>query len=788
MVPLRTPFYRCPLLLLSLLALALLACPAGAQGIDPEDRPVVEVRVEGLNRVNAQLVRNQLRQKAGEPYDAATVEQDIVRITYLGRFSRVTAEVAEAADQAGVILTYRVVEHPLLRGVTIAGAKAVDEIKVRDLLVLRTGDPVDPFLLERGKKQIVAEYQDKGYFTAHVRVDEDKLRDEQLLDVTIVEGPRVKVRAVEFEGNQTFESSVLKTRVRSKTFFPIFQKGALDRTLLDQDAASIRLWYQDRGYLDAQADRRIEVSPDGQSAVVIFVIEEGRLYTVADVRVTGNVIFSTEQIKAVMPLNPGDVYSGVALDESLQAIRDMYGKLGFIDAVITIDRLFDPKEPRVDLSVTIEEGTPSMVGKVTVTGNEVTRGKVILRQVRGMDPGRPFDRTGVTQTERRLQNSPLFGEANVTILGRPGDEARDVLIEVLEQNTGSISLGAGISSDSGVIGAIDVLQRNFDIADPPENLGELFTGQAFRGAGQTFQLTLQPGNQTSTYSVGWREPYLLESDYFTGASFRYFTRDRSTYDEERVGAFFDIGQRFGDVWSASIAVRGDQIDIAQIEPDAPVDVFEVEGDSLLTGLGFSLTRSTVDSRISPSRGSRLTFSVEQVGALGGDYDFTKLGARFDKFYTLDQDFLGRKTIFSFRAELAYIPQEDRAPIFERYFAGGHRSFRGFAFRGVGPRGVRADTGLVDDDAVGGDFMALMGLQYEFPILEDNIRGVIFTDQGTVQEDVGLDEWRVSIGTGIRLKLPIFGAAPLAIDLAIPLIKESTDDDQIISFDLSLPMR
>lgn len=764
------------------------AVPAMGQGIDPEDRPVVEIRVEGLKRVNEQLVRNQLRQQVGDPYDAETVEQDIVRITYLGRFSRVTAEVAEAEDQRGLILTYKLTEHPLLREVTVRGAGALDEAKVRNLLVLRAGDPVDPFLLQRGKKQTVEAYQDKGYFTAHVKVDEAKLRDEQVLDVTIVEGPRVKVKAVEFEGNQTFEDPVLRSRVRSKTYFPILSKGALDRGLLDQDAASIRRWYQDRGYLDTQADRRIEVSPDGQTAVVVFVIDEGPLYTVSQVRVSGNVVFSTEQVKAVMPLKPGDVYSGTKLDRSLEAIRDMYGKLGFIDARITIDRLFDPEQPRVELAVQIEEGTPATVGKVSVTGNEVTRSKVILRQVRGMSPGRPFDRTGVQQTERRLQNSPLFGEANVTILGQPADESRDVIIEVLEQNTGSISLGAGISSDSGVIGAIDVTQRNFDIADPPDNVGEMFTGQAFRGAGQTFNLTLQPGNETSTFSVGWREPYLLETDYFTGGTARFFTRDRSTYDEERLGAFFDIGQRFGDVWSASISVRGDQIDITDIDPDAPVDVFDVEGESMLTGLGFSLTRSTVDNRITPSRGSRLTFSVEQVGALGGDFDFTKIGARLDKFFTLDQDFLGRKTILSFRGEVGYIPQEDEAPIFERYFAGGHRSFRGFEFRGVGPRGIRADTGAIDDDAVGGDFMLLATLQYEFPILEDNIRGVVFTDQGTVQDDIGLDQWRVSIGAGVRLKLPIFGAAPLAIDLAVPLIKEQRDEEQIISFDLSLPLR
>ncbi len=775
------------LFLLLAAAGGLWAVEAGAQGVDPANRPVVEVRVEGLDRVAEQLVRNQIRQAAGDPYDAKTVEQDIVRITYLGRFSRVEARVTEDPAKAGVILTYALAEHPLLREVRVFGAGVVKEAEVRGLLALGPGDPIDPFLLERGLKQIKRSYEDAGHFAAHIEVDDQLLREERILSVTVVQGPRVKIRGIEFQGNTLFEDNVLRSRVRSKEFFPIFVKGQLDRTKLDLDAASIRQWYQDRGYLDAQADRRIEISPDGRTAVVVFVIDEGRMYTVKQVRVEGNEVFSSEQIRFVMPLKPGDTYSGRVLEASLVAVRDMYGKLGFMESVITIDRLFDPTLPQVELSVRVTEGLPSMVGKVSVTGNQATQSKVILRQVRGMSPGRPFDRTGVELTERRLANNPNFGQADVTILGLHDDEFRDVLIEVLEQNTGSISFGAGVSSDSGIIGAIDVEQRNFDITDTPDNVGELFTGQAFRGAGQRFNLTLQPGNQTSNYSIGWREPYLFETDYFTGGSARYFSRDRGVYDEERLGAFFDIGQRFGDVWSASINARADQLEITGIDPDAPVDVFAVEGDSLITGLGLSINRSTVDNRIRPTRGSRINLSIEQIGALGGDYDFTNLRLRLDKFWKLDEDFLGRAKVLSFRGEVGYIPGDD-APLFERYYAGGHRSFRGFAFRGIGPRGIRNDTGTLGDDPVGGNFMFLAGLQYEFPLLDNNVRGVIFTDQGTVSEDIALDEWRASVGTGIRLTLPLFGAAPLAIDLAIPLMKEEGDDTQVISFDLSLPFR
>ncbi|HEX7010777.1 MAG TPA: BamA/TamA family outer membrane protein, partial [Phycisphaeraceae bacterium] len=136
------------------------------------------------------------------------------------------------------------------------------------------------------------------------------------------------------------------------------------------------------------------------------------------------------------------------------------------------------------------------------------------------------------------------------------------------------------------------------------------------------------------------------------------------------------------------------------------------------------------------------------------------------------------------------------PLYERFYAGGHRSFRGFEYRGVGPRGIRADTGELGDDPVGGDWLLLTGLEYQFPLLgrpnpgehTGLLNGVVFTDMGTVQDDVGLDEWRVSVGAGLRLKIPFLGQAPFALDFAIPLLRQDGDEEQFFSFDLALPLR
>ena len=764
-----------------------LACNSDAQGIDADHRPIAQVRIDGLNLVPQQLVVNQIRSQPGDPYDTATVERDIVRITHLGRFRSVKAEVSPQ-DDGSVILTYVVDEQPLLTDVQIVGNKVLSDQKLQSQLQLQAGDPADPFLIDRGKQRIIEAYEGAGYFVAHVQVDDALLYEQGILIYRLREGPRVRIRGFNFEGNTAYPNKQLTAEIKSRTYFPILRKGELSREQLSLDADAIRQFYHDHGYLDAQVGRRIDLSPNEKDATVTFVISEGSRYQVDQVQVEGNTIFPADQIRLNLTLNRGAVFSQQQLEQSRQKIQDLYGKIGYLEAGVQIQRVFHNTDPSVNLRVIIHEGNPTTVGKVSVRGNELTKSKVILRQVRGMNPGRRFDRSGVDRTRQRLANNPLFSQGDVSILGTPDDAVRDVLIEVKEGQTGQISFGVGVGSDAGITGAIDLTQRNFDIADTPESFGEFISGRAFRGAGQFFAINLQPGGELSRYSVSFREPYLLESDFFLDTNVFFFDRDRDDWTERRLGATLGLGQRFGDVWSASVRIRGESVNVGDIDVSAPTDVFAVSGSNLIDSIGLVIGRSTVDSPLFPTRGSKLDLSINQFGLLGGDFTFTRVTGRWQSFFTVDRDFLGRKTVLSFDIEGGYIFQDNKAPFFERFYAGGHRSFRGFEFRGVGPRGIQNNTGTVGTDAVGGQFLFLMGLEYNFPILGDFIRGVVFTDQGTVQNDLGFDQWRVSAGTGLRIKVPFLSGATFGLDVAAPLIKQSGDQTQFISFDLGVPLQ
>ena len=221
----------------------------------------------------------------------------------------------------------------------------------------------------------------------------------------------------------------------------------------------------------------------------------------------------------------------------------------------------------------------------------------------------------------------------------------------------------------------------------------------------------------------------------------------------------------------------------------PVDVKKLHDEKLenLTAVGFTVNRNTSNSRIIPSSGSNTTFGLSQTGALGGDFTFMTLTSKFRKYWTVDEDFLGRKSVFRIRADVNYIlPFGDygqNAPFYERFYAGGHTTIRGFEYRGVGPRNS------VDPNnpgaPVGNDFMMLAGIEYEFPVYTDIVRWVVFADTGTVDSTPTYHNFRASVGTGLRIQIPFLGA-PFALDYAQPVITRDGDDTKSISFSLALP--
>jgi outer membrane protein insertion porin family len=754
------------------------------------DRPISSIQFEGLKRVSPQEVQNNIRSAVGDPFDAASVKADVSRLNRLGEFKYVDGKATLQPD-GSVALVFEFQEQAIINEVQVVGNKLIADQDLLAVVQLVQRGPRDDFQIQNAKNRIQELYRKRGHYLTTVLVDENELEKSNLLIFRIIEGPRVKIKAIEFDGNQAFNDEQLLAEVKTRTAMFLFRKGQLEEEQLADDVAALDRFYKERGYLDVRVDRMIELSPDSSEAKVTFVVAEGNLYTVRNIRTSSLTatplkVFAPEQLAAIVTLRSGDVFLDEQLRRSRTAIEEAYGLLGYLDTRVELIALRIPEKNQIDLELEIEEGKQALVGEVLVQGNFLTRDRVVRRELIGITPGRPFDATEIDKSRERLLRTRLFNDARITVQRPDPDdpEYRDVLVEVKERNTGSVNFGVAFGSEDGAFGEISLTQNNFDVTDFPESFSEFVSGRAFRGAGQKFSMVLRPGTELFEYSMSLTEPHLFDSEYSFTAAGQFRQRFYDQYDEERLGGSVRFGRQFGEIWSLSLQSRFEEVELDNIDPFAPTEIFLDQGPDVLSTLGLSLVRSTFTTFRRPGHGSRFEMSYDRYGALGGDFDFNLTNAEYTVYFTLDEDFMGRLSTLRINSRLGWI-EGDRAPTYERFYLGG-RSLRGFDFRTISPKGIRADNGEPSDEPIGGNWLAFLGAQYEMPIFGDAMTGVAFIDTGTVLEDPGFDDYRVSAGVGIRLYIPQFGESPIAFDFAFPIQKEETDEEELFSFTVDLP--
>jgi len=750
--------------------------PAG-----PMDGGIVrEIRIQGLERIDEGYVRNQLRTAAGQPYSAKQMSEDVGRLLRTGRFLEVRAT-PEPAD-GEVIVTLVVREKPVVAAIEIRGnVKFATKDLLKDL-DFGIGDPVDRFQINQGRDTIERKYRDAGYAYAEVTVEEEALTTEQRVVYNIVEGPRVRVRQIVFEGNAAYKPAELFRLVSTKTYIWVFRTGEFDADKAQRDAENIQTFYREHGFLEAEVSYRPEFLDEARENMrLVFVINEGTRYTIKEIRITGNTVFTTEDLLAKLKLHAGDYFDAFKLKDDAQTIETEYGRQGYIYATTTPSRVFAEEPGQVVITLRIAEDSQFTMGRIEIHGNAQTQDKVVRRELR-FYPGELYDTTKVRDAEKRIKDTQLFTEATITPVGNSPD-VRDALVQVTESpKTVNFIVGAGVSSDSGLAGNIVLENTNFDLFDFPRNATEFFKGKSFRGAGQTARIQLEPGTEVQRFRIDFREPYLMDQPIGLSTSAYYFERDRGPYDEQRLGLTWGFDHRFESGalkgWTGTLGFRTEWIGIRHVKFLSAEDIREVEGGNYLSSIEPALIHDTTDSVFTPTKGHRFKLGWEQAGLMGGNFTYSKVTASYVQHWTVTSDEYDRKSVLSARVNAGYM--FGNTPVFERFYAGGIGSFRGFRFRGISPRqGIR-------NDKVGGDFMLLSGGEYVVPIYEKVIQGVAFLDMGTVEREISIRTWRMSVGVGVRLTLPFFGTVPMEFDLVFPVLKNSEDQEQIFSFYVGLP--
>ncbi len=745
---------------------------------------VIDLRVQGNQRMSAEAVLAPVKTRLGQDYDQSVVNGDKQRLLETGQFESI--RITKAQTDKGIIVTFIVAERPLVAKVVFIGNKAFKDEELAKELPFNESDPLNRFNVGAGKEAILKKYKDAGFHNVSVKVDWTALDKEKRAVYHIREAMAATVRKVAFEGNRHFGSFRLRQKVSTKARLWPFITGHLDLEQVDHDVISLRNYYISEGFLDCEVDRALEFSYDKKKVTVRFVIKEGGRYRVNKVIFKGNMVFSDEELGRRLKLKRGEYFTALSLRRDITKLEDTYGALGYIEADIRASRQFLPpnapvppwaavlgeiKPALLNVVFTIVEADRYRFGRVDIRGNKVTQSRIIRREIRFL-PEQNWNTKAVEYTRRRLLETRLFEEVTITPVKTADPKIRDVEIWVKEGKTAEFLVGVGVSTNSGVLGSVSFTQRNFNLFAWPSSWSQFIRGQSFKGAGQTFRIVAEPGTEMMRFHLSWFEPYLFDKDYSLGVKTFLWSRNRDEYDEQRYGGVVTVGHRFKNRWYGQLATRLVGVELDDLDSNVASEISDDAGTTFLTGLKGTLVRDRTDSRWMPTRGDRFRFSYEQV--LGG-YTFGNVQGDYRYYHTLFLDALDRKHILSTRVAAGNIV--GNAPVFERYYGGGIGSIRGFDYRGISPRAKATD------DAIGGDFMFFAGAEYTFPIIGRQLKGVVFVDSGTVEDSFTVSTYRVSAGFGLRWIIPMLGPVPLSLDFGFPISKHGDDDTQVLSFSL-----
>jgi outer membrane protein insertion porin family len=722
-----------PVSRLAWLCAALLAIGVGT--VAAEGFRVVAVEVRGASRAAPDAIRKVMETQVGQELDLEKVRQDVKAIYRMGYFRDVTFDTEEVPG--GYRLTVIVVERPIVSGVQIEGNKDVETADLRAAVTVKERSLFQEEKVKESVNKMIDVCKNKGFVDASVTasVAEDSAG---ALRVTfrVAEGPKLKIERIVVTGNQFHPTKaiikVMDTSEKGLLSF-ITDSGVFKKDVIENDVRKIEALYQNNGFLDSKISEPI-VGRGKKGLIVTIRIFEGRQYRVGEVRFSGESGIPEGTLRKKVKLKRGDLFNRETLLSDLLALTTLVNDEGYAQALVSPGVEKRKEYPVADVTYRFERGTKFRFGKVEISGNTKTQDRVVRRTLDVSD-GRTYSATALKTSKENLTRTSYFKDVKVSTAPSAVPGEMDAKVEVQEGPTGTLSGGLGYSSLDKIFGVVQLGENN------------LF------GRGWKVSLNSQFGARRTTYSIDFRDPHFLDSDFGLLLS-AYNTRVLYTdFERKATGGRAGLGYNFTRFVNASLSLRADTTRILQVRPVASqvlLDEF-AKGRQSTRSLAVSLNRNTTDRLIDPSRGSVQSGSVEYAGGpFGGDSQFVKYFLNAKAFYPVTAS-----TVFSWNALWAHVtPTEGgEVPIFERFFLGGPYSIRGFRSRELSPRDP--NTG----EAIGGNKELIGNLEYLFPLVpEISFKGVFFFDVGNAWEQ-GKWPWdgrqlRYAYGAGVRWYSPM----------------------------------
>lgn len=731
---------------------------------------VEDIRLEGLQRISLGTVFNYLPVKVGDEFNRKLSKQAIRSLYKTGFFKDVRIE------REGNVLVVFVAERPSIADITIEGNSDIPTEQLEDVfkqIGLTKGKVFDRSVLDTVSQELSRQYNSLGKYAAKIETETLPLERNRVgIKIKISEGDAAEIHAVNIVGNSQFPDEELLDKLNLADIGFFGGREQYSKQQLAGDLEKLKSYYQDRGYINFDiTSTQVSLTPDKRDVYVTVNVKEGQQYSVSDIDLAGDRIIPDEELFELLSLKAGDIFSRKEVSESRSRISDRLAEEGYAFANVNIIPDLDKENRKVKLTVFVDPGKRIYVRRINVIGNTRTRDEVVRRELRQME-GDWLSSKNVANSRLRLDRLGYFEQVNVETPSVPGsNDMVDVNYTLTERPTGNLTAGIGYSDTNGALVNFSVSEENF------------------LGTGKRLGVTIDNSTVTKSYSFNYTNPYYTTDGVSRG--FSIYSKevdaeeaDLSSYTSNSRGVSLNYGiplteftsARFGigydstEIILGSLGVSQDMLDFVNKNGNV-YDTYKVTG---------SWIRDTRNRRIMADRGNVTSISTEI--AAGGDLEFYKVNFRHMHYIPLT-----RNTTLSLNANLGYgagYGETPELPPFERYYAGGTRSVRGYDGSSLGPRDP------VTDDPVGGDvkIVANAELILPSPFDEENksTRLALFLDGGYVYpsaDEIDLGEMRYSAGVGLLWITPV-GA--MRFSYAFPINDQEGDETQNFQFSLGSP--
>lgn len=749
----------------------------------------IEIQMENLGpdaSFNSKTVLAKMNTKVGDPFSQMVFDADLKTLSE--EYDRLEPNVEVVNGQ--VNLTVKVWARPTIREIIWLGNNHIPSKTLQKELGIKPKQIFNRVAFNKAFNKVKEYYVKKGYFESQLayNIIPDPKTGQVQIKVVVNEGRSGIIDALLFTGFTPEEKSEILDMVYTKkyNFFTSWftQTGTYNEEAIEQDKLTVSNYLQNKGYADAKVDFLITESKSPGKIIMTLQAERGPLFHFGAISFKGNHLFTDQEIEKVFKVHPEDVYSPDKLRDTTQAIKDLYGRKGFIDTNVQYETALDAEAPIYKVHFDIEEGQEYKIGLIRVFGNVQTNTSVILRESL-LVPGETFDSAKLKATQTRLENIGYFKSVNVYAVRTQDDQLlgenyRDVYIEVDETTTGNMSLFFGLSSADGVFGGLDITETNFNY----KGLGSLFKvgPSALRGGGEYAHAKATVGSKLRSFNLSWLTPYYRDTLWKVG--FDTFVSQSQLqakkYEIDSYGGSLYASYPLNAYWTAGTKYRFKH---AYIDPDKDASAQEKttkKGSGNVSAISASLNFDSTDSIVKPRNGFRSGLEAEFAG-VGGTFAFLKTGY-VNTFYQQ----LWSRGIMKYRWELRFIQpllwnkHSKEIPVSERFYLGGEGSVRGYKAFDIGGH-FKDSKGNDLGDPLGGTSASLLSVEYLQEILP-MLDAFTFVDAGSIKlKTYHLAQYKMSWGFGVRLE--VMNRIPITLGLGFPVNPDNKDEVQKFFFSM-----